>query len=251
MGSTCGLEIAKEYFSVGDFTTAKQFFDNFADLYRQEGWVILLWETLGFSRECSKKMGVVKNFVESSLEMASLPVSSDNIQSLRFKECGPAGPPSLTQRESIHKEVLELVSGESGIRSVEESNDLNVTEGNPLHLEIDLVSPLRSVLLASVAFHEQTVKPGASMLMTLSLLSQLPLTTEIDQLEVQFNQPEYNFTIINAERPQSTSKITSGQHNNRVETAASLSLVTNKWLRLTYDIKSGSSLFINSSGTWL
>ncbi|XP_010029555.2 trafficking protein particle complex subunit 11 [Eucalyptus grandis] len=241
MGSTCGLEIAKEYFSAGDFTTAMQFFDNFAQLYRQEGWVILLWEALGYSRECSKKMGAVKNFVESSLEMASLPVSSDDIQSLGFKECGPAGPPSLPERESIHKEVLELVSGESGIRSVEESNDLNVTEGNPLHLEIDLVSPLRSVLLASVAFHEQTVKPGASTLMTLSLLSQLPLTTEIDQLEVQFNQSEYNFTITNAARPQSTSKITSGQQNNRVEIAASLSLVTNKWLRLTYGIKSEQS----------
>lgn len=238
MGATCGLEIAKEYFSVDNFSDAKQLFDSLANLHRQEGWVTLLWEVLGYLRECSRKLATVKDFVEYSLEMAALPVWYDGDRhSLGIKESSPAGPPSLEHRESIHKEVMELVTRDSSI-TPNEINPLKVSEDNPLHLEIDLVSPLRSVLLAAVAFHEQTVKPGASTAITVSLLSQLPLQVEIDQLDIQFNQSECNFTIVKADQPLSAGNFV-GLQNHRVETAPSLSLSTNKWLRLTYDIRSG------------
>lgn len=230
MASFCGFQMAMEYFALGEFGNAKQLFDSVASLYRQEGWVTLLWEVLGYLRECSRKHGSVKDFIEYSLEMAALPVSSGaSTQSSRFKECGPAGPPSLAQREIIHKEVFGLVSGES-----DEEDSLKVNEDHSVHLEIDLVSPLRVVLLASVAFHEQIVKPGAPTLISLSLLSQLPHTVEIDKLEIQFNQAECNFTVVNAQR----SPVAAGR---RVETAPVLALNTNKWLRLTYDIKSDQS----------
>jgi hypothetical protein len=184
----------------------------------------------------------VKEFVEYSLELAALPVSSDSgIQSLRYKECGPAGPASLAQREIIHKEVFELVSGETGLQSVEGNSDLKVNGENPLHLEIDLVSPLRLVLLASVAFHEPVIKPGASTSITVSLLSQLPLPVDIDKLEVQFNQSECNFVITNSESP--SAAVSSGQQGWRIESAPSLALVTNKWLRLTYDVKPGQLIY--------
>ncbi|PSS36604.1 Trafficking protein particle complex subunit like [Actinidia chinensis var. chinensis] len=241
MASYCGFEMAREYFAVNEFSNAKQHFDSIASLYRKEGWVTLLWEVLGYLQECSRRLGAVKDFVEYSLEMAALPVSSiGSVQSLSFKECGPAVPASLSQREIIHKEVFELVRGESGLASNEGNNDLKVTGDQPLHLEIDLVSPLRVVLLASVAFHEQIVKPGAPTLITLSLLSQLPCAVEIDQLEIQFNQSVCNFTIVNGQRPQ-LDATSNGQPGHRVETAPALMLSTNKWLRLTYDIKSDQS----------
>lgn len=237
MASYCGLEMAREHFSMGEFNNAKQLFDNVASLYRQEGWVALLWEVLGYLRECSRKLGSVQDFIEYSLEMAALPVSS--IAGPRsFKDCGPAGPASIQQRELIHKEVFGLLKEELSIPSNEEDSSLQITADRPLHLEIDLVSPLRVVLLASVAFHEQIVKPDAPTPITLSLLSQLPHTVEIDQLEVQFNQSECNFIIVNGQRPQAAT-ISNIQPNRRVETAPSLALATNKWLRLTYDIKSG------------
>uniref|UniRef100_A0A2N9ILL2 Trafficking protein particle complex subunit 11 domain-containing protein n=1 Tax=Fagus sylvatica TaxID=28930 RepID=A0A2N9ILL2_FAGSY len=196
------------------------------------------WDYL---QECARKHGVMKDFLEYSLEMAALPVSTGtDTQSFRFKDCGPAGPASLAQREVIHKEVLGLVSGESGLASVKNSTNLKITGDNPLHLEIDPVSPLRLVLLASVAFHEQMIKPNASTLITLSLLSQLPLTVEIEQLEVQFNQSDCNFTIMNAQRPP-LAATAEDKEGRRVETSPSLTLSTNKWLRLTYDIKSDQS----------
>lgn len=236
MGSFCGFQMAAEYFALGDFSNAKQHFDGVASQYRQEGWVTLLWEVLGFLRECSRKQGAVRDFVEYSLEMAALPVSSGtDTQPFRFKECGPAGPPTLSLREIIHKEVFGLVSGDAGLVSVEDNNNIKINADNPLHLEIDLVSPLRAVLLASVAFHEQTIKPGISTLITVSLLSQLPMAVEIDQLEVQFNQSECNFVIVNAHRP----LLAAMNDGHRVESTSSLTLVTNKWLRLTYGIKSG------------
>ncbi|CAN1169740.1 Trafficking protein particle complex subunit 11 [Linum perenne] len=237
MGSLCALQMAKEYYTVGDFTNAKPLLDGVASLYRSEGWVTLLWEVLGYLRECSRKVGMVKEFVEYSLEMAALPVSSDTgVLSFGSKDCGPAGPTSLAQRENIHKEVFSLVSGGEGSVSDGKNSDLQSALNGPLHLEIDLVSPLRVVLLASVAFHEQIIKPGMPALMTVSLLSQLPMNVDIDQLEFQFNQSECNFVIINSERPASD-----GHQGRRVESAPSLSLITNKWLRLTYAVQSEMS----------
>lgn len=230
--------MAVEYFALDDFNNAKQLFDGVANQYRQEGWVTLLWEVLGYLRECSRKQGIVRDFVEYSLEMAALPVSSGtDVQPFSFKECGPAGPPTLSQREIIHKEVFELVSREVGLASVEDNNCIKISRDNPLHLEVDLVSPLRLVILASVAFHEQIIKPGVSTLITVSLLSQLPLTVEINQLEIQFNQSECNFVIINAQRPL-LAATNDGLQVHRAESTP-LILITNRWLRLTYEIKSG------------
>lgn len=244
MSSFCGFHLAREYYGVGDFSKSKPLFEAIAILYRQEAWVTLLWEVLGYLRECSRKQGTLKDFMEYSLEMASLPVSFDTgAQSLNFKECGPAGPPSFTQRELIHKEVFELIGGELGLASTENSNDLKITEDNPLRLEIDLVSPQRLVLLASVAFHEQMVKPGFPTSMTLSLLSQLPLTVEIDHIEVQFNQSNCNFIILNSKRHPSGT-MSEDKKDQRVEMAPSLALSTNRWLRLTYDVQSGKAFIL-------
>lgn len=236
MSSFCGFQMAKEYFAEGDIGNAKQIFDSIASLYRKEGWVTLLWDVLGYLRECSRKSGTIKDFVEYSLEMAALPISSDT--GVQRDTC-PAGPANLLQREIVHKEVFELVGGASGLTKNEDSSNLKITGDESLQLEVDLVSPLRLVMLASVAFHEQTIKPGASTLITVSLLSHLPLTVEIDQLEIQFNQSICNFFIANAQKPQSVEA--SGLQQQQTETAPSLSLESNKWLRLTYNIQSGKS----------
>ncbi|KAF5204600.1 Trafficking protein particle complex subunit [Thalictrum thalictroides] len=234
MASYCGHLMAIEYFTIGDFSNAKQLFDGVASLYRKEGWVALLWEVLGYLRECSKRLSSVKDFAEYSLQMAALPIaSSSGFQTIDYKrKYGPAGPASLSQRQSIHNEVFELLRGEYTLSSNEGSGDLKVDADRPVHLEIDPISPLRVVLLASVAFHEQVVKPGVSSSLTLSLLSQLPHPVEINHLEIHFNQPERNFIITSAQRP------SGDQQDLRVETAPFLMLHTNKWLRLTYDMKS-------------
>ncbi|KAJ8763871.1 hypothetical protein K2173_003653 [Erythroxylum novogranatense] len=241
MASLCGFQMAREHFAMGDFNNAKQLLDGVASLYRQEGWVTLLWDVLGYLQDCSRKSGTVKEFIEYSLEMAALPISSDTeVHSFRSKDVGPAGPASLSQREIIHNEVFGLVSGDASRAIAENNDDLKITGDSPLRLEIDLVSPLRSALLATVAFHEQIIKPGVPALITLSLLSHLPLTVNIDQLQIQFNQSECNFTIINSERTESA-RMTNDQQGPRVESAPSLALVTNKWLRLTYAVMSEQS----------
>ncbi|XP_071712167.1 uncharacterized protein [Rutidosis leptorrhynchoides] len=232
--SFCKLLMAKEYFSTGDYTNAKDHFTKLTYLYRQEGWVTLLWEVLGYLRECSKELRSTHDYIGYSLEMAALPISSFS-GGPTLKDCGPGGSPSVDQIERIHKEVFAIVREE-----LNEEMGIKVNGDNPLDLEIDLVSPLRVVLLTSVAFHEQIVKPHAPTLITLSLLSQLPSPIEIDQLEIQFNQSECNFIIVNAQRRDS-SAISHIHPDRRVETVPVLQLLTNKWLRLTYDIKSVNS----------
>ncbi|KHN38851.1 Trafficking protein particle complex subunit 11 [Glycine soja] len=236
MSSFCGFQMSREYFAEGDISNAKKTFDSIASLYRKEGWVTLLWDVLGYLRECARKNGTIKDFVEYSLEMAALPISSDTgVQ----RDIGPAGPANLLQREIVQNEVFELVSGASGKETNEHPGNLKIMGDESLQLEVDLVSPLRLVMLASVAFHEQTIKPGASTLITVSLLSHLPHTVEIDRLEIQFNQSNCNFFITNAQKPQSV-EVSNGIQQHRTEAEPSLSLESNKWLRLTYDIQSVS-----------
>ncbi|XP_042020189.1 trafficking protein particle complex subunit 11-like [Salvia splendens] len=235
----CGLQMAREYFSLNDFSNAKQIFDSVANLYRREGWLLSLWEVLGYLRECSKGTSSAKDFIEYSLEMASLPETTGSSESFS-KDCGPAEPATSSQREKIHKEAFEVARGESELNSDEQNSAFKVKSDYPIYLEIDLISPLRVTLLALVAFHQPMVKPGGQSLITISLRSQLPINVEIDQLEVQFNQSECNFIITNGQKPQ-ISSIDIVQPGHRVETAPDLVLATNKWLRLTYDIKSDLS----------
>ncbi|PIN18622.1 hypothetical protein CDL12_08701 [Handroanthus impetiginosus] len=234
----CGFQMAREYFSVSEFSNAKQIFDNVANLYRREGWLLSLWEVLGYLRECSRGLSSAKDFMEYSLEMAALPVT-DAIEP-SSKDCGPAGPATLLQRAKIHNETFEVAMGKSELNCKEQNCHVKVNSDYPLYLEIDLVSPLRVVLLALVAFHQPMVKPGAPSQITISLRSQLPTNVEIDQLEVQFNQSECNFIIGNGQKPH-LAAISNVQLGRRVETAPALVLATNKWLRLTYEIKSDQS----------
>ncbi|KAL9139862.1 hypothetical protein ABFS82_O002700 [Erythranthe guttata] len=235
----CGFQMAREYFLSNEFSNAKQIFDSVASLYRREGWLLPLWEILGYLRECSIGISSVKDFIEYSLEMAALPEISDAVE-LSSKECGPAGPATFSQRAKIHKEALEVARGESELHLKEQNSHLKVNSDYPLYVEIDLVSPLRVVLLALVAFHQPIIKPGAPSLITISLQSQLPINVEIDQLEVQFNQSECNFIIGNGQKS-NTAAISHIQPGRRVETAPALVLASNKWLRLTYEIKSEQS----------
>ncbi|KAK9164858.1 hypothetical protein Scep_000049 [Stephania cephalantha] len=238
MASYCRNLMAREYFTIGDFTNAKQIFEDVVHQYRQEGWVTLLWEVLGYLRECARKLKFVKDFIEYSLEMAALPISSDTPSEMldRNGEYCPAGPASPLQRQLIHKEVFQLVKGQVMVSSEEWSCGLQINADEPVHLEIDPISPLRVVFLASVAFHEQVVKPGVPTLLTLSFLSKLPIPIEIDHLEIQFNQSDCNFIVTKAHREQVDSDSDS-QQDLRVETASFLSIGTSKWLRLTYSIR--------------
>jgi hypothetical protein len=240
MAALCAFEVAREYFDLADPNNAKFFFDIAANLYRQEGWVTLLWEVLGYLRECSRNLDALKDFVEFSLEMVALPVTSyENSGNLRNKNYGPGGPATISGRESIHQEVFTLVCREAELLSSTEGSGFKLATDSPLHLEIDLVSPLRPVLLASVAFHDQMIKPHALCSFTLSLLSHLPLPVEIDHLEVQFNQSTCNFVIRNSQRPLWASASNTVKSGSQVENAPLLVLVPNNWLRLTYAIKSG------------
>ncbi|XP_068648331.1 uncharacterized protein [Aristolochia californica] len=241
VASYCSSQMAREYYATGDFGKAKQLLDGITDLYRKEGWVTLLWEVLGYLRECSRKLGLQKVFIEYSLEMAALPILSISgmVPTDQQGEYDPAGLTSQRQKENIQREAFGFLTGKLQLFLNEGTNSsIDISESQPLELEIDLVSPLRAVLLVSVAFHDQVVKPGASTLFTLSLLSQLPLPVEIDHLEIQFNQTMCNFTISKLQRP---SSVADSSEPIQTQTIPDLTLVTNKWLRLTYPIIPGQS----------
>lgn len=239
MASSCSAGMAIEYYAAGDFSNAKQLFDVVAGLYRQEGWTTLLWEILGYLRECSRKLNSLMDFISYSLEMAALPLFSDRVQSFseNKSKSGPAGWPTISRREDIQEEVVNILERKHTPEVVDVEFNLQLTEDNA-HLDIDQISPLRIVLVASVAFHDQSVKPGSPLLVSVSLLSHLPSPVAVDQLEVQFNQPDCNFVMVSTE--EGSSGLNSHFHGQVVQ-STSLTLFSNKWMRLTHEIKSGQS----------
>eukprot|EP01018_Ginkgo_biloba_P032269 Gb_22022 [translate_table: standard] len=235
-----GSEMGCEYFIAGEFANAKRLFDSVTGIYRQEAWVTLLWSSLGYLKECARKLCLLKDYVEYALEMAALPISSSpELEAVTSRhEAGPAGPFSHLQRVKIYKEVIGLLQGISALPA-NGGSELCVTESQPILLEIDLVSPLRAVLLACVAFHEQVVKPGRITVLTLSLLTHLPLPIEIDELEIQFNQFSCNFVVV-SEKGQVSAHASETQ-SLRLETVPDLQLEPNKWKRLSFNVNAGQS----------
>uniref|UniRef100_A0A0D9YXC2 Trafficking protein particle complex subunit 11 n=1 Tax=Oryza glumipatula TaxID=40148 RepID=A0A0D9YXC2_9ORYZ len=238
MASACSGGMAIEYYAAGDFSNAKQLFDGVAGLYRQEGWATLLWENLGYLRECARKLKSLKDFISYSLEMAALPLFSGSGQgnSENKRKNGPAGSPTISSRELIQQEVINILEGKHASENTDDEFDLHLMEEST-HLDIDQISPLRIVFLASVAFHDQSVKPDSPMLVSVSLQSHLPCPVMIDKLEVQFNQSDCNFVIVSAQEDCSASN--SHVHDGAVQTP--LTLFTDKWMRLTHEVKPGQS----------
>lgn len=238
MASSCSAGMAIEYYAAGEFGNAKKLFDGVAGLYRQEGWTTLLWENLGYLRECSRKLNSLVNFISYSLEMAALPLFSGSVQgNSENKSNGPAGWPTISRREEIQQEVVNILEGKHTSQVIDDEFNLELTEEST-QLVIDQISPLRIVLVASVAFHDQSVKPGSPLLVSVSLLSHLPSPVAIDQLEVQFNQSDCNFVMVSAQEDSST--LNSDVHGQVVH-STSLTLFSNKWMRLTHEVKSGQS----------
>uniref|UniRef100_A0A0D9VK67 Trafficking protein particle complex subunit 11 n=1 Tax=Leersia perrieri TaxID=77586 RepID=A0A0D9VK67_9ORYZ len=239
MASACSGGMAIEYYAAGDFSNAKQLFDGVAGLYRQEGWTTLLWENLGYLRECARKLNSLKDFISYSLEMAALPLFSGSGQgnSENKSKNGPAGSPTISSRESIHQEVVNILEGKHTSEISDDGFNVHLMEEST-QLDIDQISPLRIVLVASVAFHDQSVKPGSPMLVSVSLQSHLPCPVMLDKLEVQFNQSDCNFVIDSEQEDYSTTN--PHVHDEAVQTT-SLTLFTDKWMRLTHEVKPGQS----------
>eukprot|EP00267_Zea_mays_P047269 XP_020399712.2 trafficking protein particle complex subunit 11-like [Zea mays] len=105
MASACSSGMAIEYYATGDFSNTKQLFDSVAGLYRQEGWTSLLWENLGYLRECSMKLNSPKDFISYSLEMAALPLFSGSGEENRENKIksGPAGSPCVLKPITIFR----------------------------------------------------------------------------------------------------------------------------------------------------
>lgn len=239
MASACSSGMAIEYYAAADFSNAKQLFDSVAGLYRQEGWTSLLWENLGYLRECSMKLNSPKDFISYSLEMAALPLFSGSGEENRENKIksGPAGSPTISRRENIQQEVINVLERKQSSEGTYDGFNNAIEEVT--HLDIDQISPLRMVLTASVAFHDQSVKPGSPLLVSVSLLSHLPSPVVVDQLEVQFNQSDCNFVMHSAQEDSLPSY--SNLHGQVIQDTSSLTLFTNRWMRLTHEVKSGKS----------
>ncbi|KAL3675158.1 hypothetical protein R1sor_025106 [Riccia sorocarpa] len=241
-----GSEMGREYFNAREYEKAKRLFDSVSGMYRKEAWVSILGATLGYLRECARQLGLLQEYIEYALELASLPIPATFGPDVEHAvvsgpEVGPAGPLGQFQSEQVHREVVGLLQGSTSVLPAREGETgMAVTEEHPVALEIDLVSPLRICLSAYVAFHEQVVKPGIKTSFTLSLVTHLPLSLRILELEIHFNQPRCNVIL----RSNGDAVPDNLRSNKKGEPAESipcrndydLELEPSKWKRFTVDI---------------
>jgi hypothetical protein len=248
-----GSEMGREYYTAREYENAKRVFDSVAGMYRKEAWVVLLGAALGYLRECARQLGLLQEYVGYALELAALPIPSAPGPAIENSvisgpEVGPAGPPDQFQREQVYKDVIGLLKETQSILPAREGeNGLAVSSEQPVALEVDLVSPLRVALSACVAFHDQVVQPGVKTPLTVSLLTHLPLTVELLELEVHFNQPGCGFVLRSkaspsVDNPQFVSVLPSIQGLS-VKDDYDLALESRKWKRFTVDIIPCKALF--------
>lgn len=242
-----GSEMGREYYTAREYEKAKRLFDSVAGMYRKEAWVVLLGATLGYLRECARQLGLLQEYVEYALELASLPIPlsfGPQVEQtvVSGPEVGPAGPLGQFQREQVYKEVLGLMRGTETILPAREGESgLAVTPERGVALEVDLVSPLRIALSACVAFHDQVVRPGVNTPLTVSLLTHLPLPVSLLEVEVHFNQAGCGFIVRNEaisrldDDLQSAPRSPSRQGLS-VKDDHDLELEPRKWKRFTVDI---------------
>ncbi|KAJ7556795.1 hypothetical protein O6H91_05G099000 [Diphasiastrum complanatum] len=113
-----GSEMAREYFNARDYANAKHLFDTVAGMYRKESWVALLGACLGYLRECARQLGLLKEFVEYTLELAALPVRTDSNEtqlSTFTVLVGPAGPLGQFQRVQVQKEIMDVLQEKQNV----------------------------------------------------------------------------------------------------------------------------------------
>ncbi|CAM6085659.1 unnamed protein product [Calypogeia fissa] len=241
-----GSEMGREYYNAREYEKAKRLFDSVAGMYRKEAWVVLLGATLGYLRECARQLGLLQEYVEYALELASLPIplnSGPNVEQsvISGPEVGPAGPPGQFQREQVYQEVMGLLRGTGSVLPAREGESgLLVTSEHGVALEVDLVSPLRIALSGCVAFHDQVVRPGVKTPLTVSLLTHLPLPVVLVELEVHFNQPGCGFILKNKASPllDDSALVPQGPSTEGLSTKddCDLKLEPRKWKRFTVDI---------------
>jgi hypothetical protein len=69
-------QMAEEYFYAHNFAMAKRFYERVAKTYQKERWFHVLAHTQRCLRECSQQLGLLQEFVSTSVALLSSRLSS-------------------------------------------------------------------------------------------------------------------------------------------------------------------------------
>lgn len=230
-------DMGREYFVAKDYATAMRIHNSVVGMYRQEGWAVLLGSALTYLRECARCLGLAKEFTEYGFELLALPFSVPI--SHGYVSGSEVGPFGQLERIQVHQELVEFLRGARKIAPHEGASDMTLSSVQPVHLEIDLLSPLRMVLSVCVAFHSQSVRLGKVSRLTLSILTHLPLPVVFDEVEILFNQPSCNFSTLK------NSFVEEDQEDLGPGPSSGFELQARKWKRISIDVIAGM-VFIHS-----
>lgn len=224
-------DMGREYFAAKDYVTAMRIINSVVGMYRQEEWAALLGSALTYLRECARRLGLAKEFAEYGFELLALPLSVPI--SHGYVSGSEVDPFGKLERPQLHQELVEFLRGARDIRSQEGEPDISLSSALPVYLEIDLPSPLRTVLSVCVAFHSQSVRLGKVTRLTLAILTHLPLPVIFDEVEVLFNQSSCNFSTLKS------NIIEDDQEDEGSDSRSGLELQPRKWKRISIDIIAG------------
>ena len=224
-------DMGREYFAAKDYVTAMRILNSVLGMYRQEGWIALLGSALTYLRECARRLGLAKEFAGYGFELLALPLSVPIFHGyVSGSEVDPFGQRERTQ---IYQELVEFLHGARNVSSQEGELDMTVSSALPVHLEIDLLSPLRTVLSVCVAFHSPSVRLGKVTRLTLSILTHLPLPLVFDEVEILFNQSSCNFSTLK------NNIVKDDQEDLGSASRLGFELLPRKWKRFSIDVIAG------------
>lgn len=224
-------DMGREYFAAKDYVTAMRILNSVVGMYRQEGWVVLLGSALTYLRECARRLGLGKEFAEYGFELLALPLSVPI--SHGYVSGSEVDTFGKLERTHIHQELVEFLHGARNISSQEGQLDMTLSSALPVYLEIDLLSPLRTVLSVCVAFHSQSVRLGKVTRLTLVILTHLPSPVVFDEVEILFNQSSCNFSTLK------NNIVEDDQEGLGSGSMSGLELQPRKWKRISIDVIAG------------
>jgi hypothetical protein len=241
--------MADEYLHANDLSNARRLYDSVAALYRRESWALLLASTLERLRECAQKASLVQDFVEYSLELASLPLNGNGGGNSLGTD-GWDGGKGAELRKQAQEDAVAILSGkgldlatldlgaESGDESSETPKPLAIDPHSPILLSITETSPLRTVLSCAALFDQRSAQPGQPVKLTIALLSRLPSTLTPFSIEVIFSDPSCNVTLSSAQPP--LNLMDEAAHPKTTD-SVNLALNPLEWQRFSVDVTPSAS----------
>eukprot|EP00850_Spirogloea_muscicola_P017600 SM000153S01589 [mRNA] locus=s153:65187:74651:- [translate_table: standard] len=243
-----GTVMARLYWQARDFASCRRLLDSVASVYRREAWVALLAANLHNLRACCRHLGLIKDYVEYTLELAALPLPDSQFQGLASALFSPEASQDDLSTSSVQRGIFDLLQGGVVPACGDGQAELRLdSSGPPLEVVTQGRGPLRGALVAAAYFMDQSAQLGKAARLTLALLTHLPLPLRLSHLSLAFSSRDCESTLVGLEPQGRVAENTDGiseapgqeqkgMFDSEATGGTEVVVCPREWLLLHYDV---------------